>query len=65
MNQRYRQKATNSVEKDFSKLLNNANFGYDCINYLGNSIFELICDEFSTVTTTYLINLYPFFLILR
>ena len=30
MNQKSRQKAKYSVEKDFFKLLNSSNFGYDC-----------------------------------
>ena len=33
------------IEKDFYKLLNNANFGYDCRNNLDNCKFEPICDE--------------------
>ena len=37
MNQKSRQKATSSVEKDFYKLLNNSNFGIDCRNNQGCS----------------------------
>ena len=32
MNQKSRQKSKNDVEKDFFKLMNNSNFGYDCRN---------------------------------
>ena len=44
MNQRSRQATSNPVEKDFFKLLNNSNFGYDCRNNLGNRTFELVDD---------------------
>ena len=30
MNQKSRQEAKNSIEKDFYKLMNNSNFSYDC-----------------------------------
>ena len=42
MNQRLRQKAKNSVEQNFFKLLNNGNFGYDCHNNLDSCTFEPI-----------------------
>ena len=45
MNQKARQEATDTVESDFCKLLNNANFGYDCRNNLDNCNFEPIMDE--------------------
>ena len=45
MNQRARQEATDKVESDFCKLLNNANFGYDCRNNLDNCTFDPITDE--------------------
>ena len=45
MNQKARQEATDKVESDFCKLLNNANFGYDCRNNLDNCIFDPIIDE--------------------
>ena len=35
-NQVSRQNAKNNIEKDFYKLLNNSNFGYDCRNNLDN-----------------------------
>ena len=44
--------AENSVDKDFFKLLNNANIGYDCRNNSDNCIFEPICDE--TVDISYI-----------
>ena len=40
MNQKSRQKATSSVERDFFKLLNNSNFGIDCRNNIHNSILS-------------------------
>ena len=45
MNQKSRQNAKNSIEKDFFKLMNNANFGYDCRNNLDNCQFIPIFDE--------------------
>ena len=48
MSQRSRQSATNFVEQDSFKLLNNANFVYN----LDNCVFELICDE--TDKTSYI-----------
>ena len=30
MNQKSRQESKNNIEKDFYKLMNNPNFGYDC-----------------------------------
>ena len=45
MNQKARQEATGKVESDFCKLLNNANFGYDCRNNLDNCTFDPITDE--------------------
>ena len=50
MNQKSRQNAKNSVEKDFFKLLNNANFGYDCRNNLNNCQFIPIFDEMNEIT---------------
>ena len=50
MNQRSRQTAKNTVEKDFFKLLNNANFGYDCRNNIGNCTFVPLFDEPNEVT---------------
>ena len=45
MNQKARQEATDKIESDFCKLLNNANFGYDCRNNLDNCTFDPITDE--------------------
>ena len=39
MNQKSRENAKNSIKKDFFKLMNNANFGYDCRNKLDNCQF--------------------------
>ena len=49
MNQKPRQKATSPVERDFYKLLNNANFGIDCTNNIDNCSFESIYDEISEI----------------
>ena len=45
MNQKSRQQAANKIESGFFKLLNNANFGYDCRKSLDNCTFEPINDE--------------------
>ena len=50
MNQKSRQNAKNSIEKDFFKLINNSNFGYDCRNNLDNCQFIPIFDELKEVT---------------
>ena len=50
MNQRSRQNAKNSIDKDFYKLMNNANFGYHCRNNLDNCQFIPIFDEINEVT---------------
>ena len=49
MNQKLRQTATSSVEKDFYRLLNNSNFGIDCRNNIGNCFLEPIYDDFSEI----------------
>ena len=45
MNQKARQESKNLIESNFCKLLNNANFGYDCRNNLDNYTFEPSNDE--------------------
>ena len=50
MNQKSRQQSKNSVEKDFYKLMNNSNFGYDCRNNLDNCKFVPIFNEYKELT---------------
>ena len=50
MNQKSRQESKNSVEKDFFKLMNNSNFGYDCKNNIDNCKFVPIFDEYKEIT---------------
>ena len=50
MNQKSRQNAKNSIEKDFFKLVNNSIFGYDCRNNLDNCQFIPMFDELKEVT---------------
>ena len=59
MNQKSRQNAKNSVEKDFYKLMSNSNFGYDCRNNLDNCQFVPIFDELKEIT--YIKKYYNFF----
>ena len=42
MNQKARQKATCSIERDCYKLLNNSNFGIDCRNNIDTCFVELL-----------------------
>ena len=49
MDQISRQKATSNVEKDFYKLMNNSNFGYDCRNNIDNCTFAPISHEFEEI----------------
>ena len=60
MNQKARQEASDKVESDFCKLLNNANFGYDCRNNLDNCKFEPINNEINELSfiKRYYSNLY-------
>ena len=44
MNQDARKAADTKVEKDFYKLLNNSNFGYDCRKNIDNCNLELLYD---------------------
>ena len=50
MNQKARQESKNLIGSNFCKLLNNANFGYDCRNNLDNCTFEPINDELREIT---------------
>ena len=50
MNQKSRQKATSSVERDFFKLLSNSNFGIDCRNNIDNCILEPLYNSFTKIS---------------
>ena len=50
MNQKGRQTATSSVEKDFYKLLNNSNFGIDCRNNIYNCYLEPLYNDFAEIS---------------
>ena len=50
VNQKSRQESKNDIEKDFYKLMNNSNFGYDCRNNLDNCKFVRIFDELKELT---------------
>ena len=50
MNQKARQESKNLIESNFCKLLNNANFGYDCRSNLDNCTFEPINDELREIS---------------
>ena len=50
VNQFARQNATNDIEKNFYKLMNNSNFGFDCRNNLNNFRFELLINEIEELT---------------
>ena len=50
MNQKFRQKATSPVERNFYKLLNNVNFGIYCRNNINNCHFEPIYGEINEIT---------------
>ena len=45
MNQVSRQNSQTDDEKDFYKLMNNANFDYDCCNNADNCYFQPVYDE--------------------
>ena len=47
MDQKSRQKATSSVQKDFYRLLNNSNFGINCRKNIDNCYLEPLYDDFS------------------
>ena len=50
MNQKSRQRATSSVERDFYKLPNNSNFGIDCRNNIDNYMLEPLFDDFEEIS---------------
>ena len=50
MNQKSRQQSKNDIEKDFFKLMNNSNFGYNCRNNVDNCQFVSIFDEIGELT---------------
>ena len=50
MNQTSQQNAKNNIKKDFFKLMNNANFGFDCRNNANNTKFEPIIDEMNKIS---------------
>ena len=50
MSQKSRQQSKNSVKKDFYKLMNNSNLGYDCRNNIDNCKFVPILDEFKEIS---------------
>ena len=50
MNQFARQNATNDIEKNFCKLMNNSNFGFSCRNNLNNFRFEPLINEIEELT---------------
>ena len=43
-------KSNHSIEKDFYKLMNNFNIGYDCRNNIDNCTFASIYDELDEIS---------------
>ena len=52
MNQVSRKNAKTSVKKDFYKLMNNSNSGYNCGNNTENCFFAPILDELEELSST-------------
>ena len=50
MNQKARQKATSSVERDFFKLLNKSSFAIDCRFNIDNCIFEPLYNDLAEIS---------------
>ena len=50
MNQKARQNATSSVERDFYNLLKNSDFEIDCSNNIDNCFLEPLYDDFSEIS---------------
>ena len=49
-NQKSRQNAKTDIEKKIYRLINNANFGFDCRNNANNTKFGLVIDELGEIT---------------
>ena len=70
MNQKFRQTALTSVERDFCKLLNNTNFAIDCRNNVGNCILKPLYDDLDEIscikkfTTIFSDDAYRYFFLL-
>ena len=60
INQVSRQNVKMFVEKGFQKLMNNANFGWDCQNNMDNCKFAVLYDEIEEVS--YIQNMFCYFL---
>ena len=50
MNQKSRQKALISVERDLFKLLNNSDFGIDCRNNIDNCTLQPLYDDIGEIS---------------